>query len=69
MILKYGTHFDGALRDEVVARYKELDLPSYAGVVMPKLTAKRDVAGEITDVEVSYPCDLEAQMLDWSGRK
>jgi dipeptidyl-peptidase-3 len=69
MILKYGTHFGPALRDEIVARYKELDLPSYAGVVMPKLTAKRDAAGEITDVEVSYPCDLETQMLEWSGRR
>jgi len=68
MILEYGTRFDPKLRDEIVARYKELDLPSYAGVVMPRLTAKRDADGEIVDVEVSYPCDLEAQMLEWSGR-
>lgn len=69
LFLTYGTHFDPALRDEVVARYKELDLPSYAGLVMPKLTAQRDASGEITDVEVSYPCDLETQMLEWSRRR
>jgi dipeptidyl-peptidase-3 len=69
LFLEYGTHFDPAVRDEVVARYEELDLPSYAGLVMPKLTAVRDADGEITDVEVSYPCDLEAQMLEWSGRR
>lgn len=69
LFLDYGTYFDPALRDEVVARYKKLDLPSYAGVVMPRLTAKRDATGKVTDVEVSYPCDLETQMLEWSGRR
>ena len=69
LFLDYGTYFDPALRDEVVARYKRLDLPSYAGIVMPRLTAKRDAAGEIIDVEASYPCDLETQMLEWSGRR
>ena len=68
LFLDYGTYFEPALRDEVVARYKKLDLPSYAGIVMPKLTAKRNAAGEIIDVEASYPCDLETQMLEWSGR-
>lgn len=69
LILKYGTRFDPALRDEVAARYKKLNLASYAGLVMPRLTAKRDASGQIVDVVVSYPCDLEAQMLEWSGRK
>jgi dipeptidyl-peptidase-3 len=69
LFFEYGTYFDPALRDEVAARYKELDLPSYAGLVMPKLTVLRDLAGKITDVEVSYPCNLETQMLEWSGRK
>jgi hypothetical protein len=26
-----------------------------------------DGAGGITDVEISYPCDLEAQMLEYSA--
>ena len=30
---------------------------------------QRDAAGEITDVEASYPCDLQTQMLEWSGRR
>ncbi len=69
LFLKHGTYFDPALRDEVATRYKKLDLASYAGLVMPRLTAQRDAKGEITEVEVSYPCDLESQMLEWSGRK
>jgi len=64
----YGIHIDTKRRDEVVARFDKLDRPSYTGFVMPKLTAVRDNDGEIEDVEISYPMDLETQMLEWSGR-
>ncbi len=53
----HGIHFDPALRDEVVARVDRLDLPSYTGFVMPRLTPVLDEAGAITDVEVSYPLE------------
>jgi len=66
MFDRYGIHFDPALRDEVVARVDALHLPSYSAIVMPRLTPKyRD--GEIVDVEVTYPCDLETQMLEYSA--
>ena len=62
----HGIHFDPALRDEVVARVDALHLPSYSAIVMPRLTPRyRD--GDIVDVEVSYPCDLETQMLEYSA--
>jgi dipeptidyl-peptidase III len=64
----YGVHFDPALRDEVVARVDRLQMPSYTGFVQPRLEAVRNGAGEITDVEISYPLDLTAQMLEYSGR-
>ena len=35
----HGVHFDPKLRDEVVARVDQLNLPSYTGFVMPKLEA------------------------------
>ena len=34
----YGVHFDPKLRDQIVARVDKLNLPSYTGFVMPKLT-------------------------------
>lgn len=64
----YGVHFDPDLRDEVVARVDHLKLPSYTGFVMPKLTPVTDGSGAITDVKISYPCDLTIQMLEYSGR-
>jgi dipeptidyl-peptidase-3 len=66
---EYGVHFDPKLRDQVVARVDKLNLPSYSGFVMPKLTAVTGANGQITDVTISYPKDLTAQMLEYSGLK
>ena len=63
----YGIHFDAKMRDEVVARVDKLQLPSYSGFVMPKLTAVTGADGSITDVTISYPQDLTKQMLEYSG--
>jgi len=67
LVERYGIHFDPRLRDEVVARVDRLNLPSYTAFVMPRLTAIRDDAGAITDVEISYPLDLATQMLEYSA--
>ena len=63
----YGVHFDPKLRDEVVARVDKLNLPSYTGFVMPKLTPVMGADGAITDVKISYPQDLTTQMLEFAG--
>ena len=65
----HGIHFDPALRDEIVARVDAIGLPSYSGFVQPKLEPVRNDAGEIVDVEISYPQDLTAQMLEYSGKR
>jgi dipeptidyl-peptidase-3 len=63
----YGVHFDPALRDEIVARVDALQLPAYTAFVMPRLSPVRNEAGEVIDVAVSYPADLETQMLEYSA--
>jgi dipeptidyl-peptidase-3 len=65
----YGVHFDAALRDEVVRRVDALQIPSYTGFVMPRLEAVRDEAGSVVDVQISYPCDLASQMLEFSAAR
>jgi dipeptidyl-peptidase-3 len=65
----YGVHFDPKLRDEVVSRVDRLQMPSYTGFVQPRLTLVEDAAGRVTDVAISYPLDLTAQMLEYSGRR
>jgi len=63
----YGVHFDPELRDEVVARVERLNLPSYTAFVTPKLEPVHGDDGAIVDVRISYPRDLTAQMLEYSG--
>ncbi len=63
----YGIHFDAALRDEVVRRVDALRLPSYTGIVQPRLEAVTGADGTITDVKISYPQDLSAQMLEYAA--
>jgi dipeptidyl-peptidase-3 len=65
----YGVHFDARQRDEVVARVDRLKMPSYTGFVQPRLEAVAGTDGRIRDVKISYPLDLTAQMLEYSGRK
>ncbi len=61
----YGVHFDPGLRDEIVTRVDQLDLPSYTAFVMPKLEPVRDADGAVADVRISYPRDFMAQMLEY----
>jgi dipeptidyl-peptidase-3 len=69
MFETYGVHFDGRLRDEVVARVDRLKMPSYTGFVQPRLTAVKANDGQVSDVTISYPMDLTTQMLEYSGRR
>lgn len=67
LIDKYGVHFDPALRDQVMARYKKLDLPTYWAGINPQLTATRDAKGKIVKVDISYPGDIVKQQLSYSA--
>jgi dipeptidyl-peptidase-3 len=67
LIDKYGVHFDPATRDQIVARFKALDLPTYWGGVNPKLTAQLDAKGNVTGVQMSYPRDAVKQYLDYGA--
>ena len=60
LIGKYGIHFNTAWRDQVVARYKTLDLPNYWAGINPELELRRGV------VEISYPRDIIKQQLRYS---
>jgi len=65
----YGTHFEPALRDEIVARVQRVDLPSYTGFVMPRLEPVHSPDGRIANVRISYPLDFTQQMLEYSGTR
>ncbi len=64
----HGDTFDPALRDQIVARYAKLDVPSYTGFVQARLSPVWGADGTLSDVTISYPLSMQAQMLEWSGR-
>jgi dipeptidyl-peptidase III len=63
LVDKYGVHFDPKLRDQVVARYKTLDIPSYWGGLNPELKATFGKNGAVTSVDISYPRNAVHQYL------
>lgn len=66
LVEKYGIHFDPAERDDVVARYKALDLPTYSAGVFADLTPVPDGKGGIADVRISYPRDFLKQQIEFA---
>jgi dipeptidyl-peptidase-3 len=66
LIDTYGHHFDPAVRDDVIARYKEINVPIYHSGLFADLKPVKDRSGKVTDVEISYPYDFLAQQLAWA---
>ncbi|HEY0078440.1 MAG TPA: hypothetical protein VGB73_07315 [Pyrinomonadaceae bacterium] len=67
LVDKYGVRFDPKLRDEVVARYKRLNLPTYWTGINPELTPTFAADGTLTRVEMTYPRDFQRQRLSYSA--
>jgi dipeptidyl-peptidase III len=63
LVDKYGVHFDPKLRDQVVARYKALDIPVYWAGVNPQLTAAFGKDGKVASVDIAYPRDALHQYV------
>lgn len=66
LVDKYGVHFDPKLRDQVVARYRKLDIPTYWAGINPQLTAVFTADGKVAQVGMSYPRNAVHQYL-WYG--
>jgi dipeptidyl-peptidase III len=65
LITQYGIHFNTAWRDQVVARYKSLDIPLNWVGINPDLELRRGTGGKM-DVTISYPRDKVKQELEYS---
>lgn len=63
LVDQYGVHFDAKLRDQVVARHKALNIPTYWVGINSQLTARAGKDGQIQGVDFSYPRDVVQQYL------
>jgi len=66
LVETYGVKVDRALHQEVMARYKKLNLAPYKGFVNPVFTPVYDASGKMTDVKVSYTEGYAEQHLRYS---
>jgi dipeptidyl-peptidase-3 len=64
LITRYGIHFDKDWRDQVVARYKKLDLPIYWVGINADLELHDNHGTK--DVTASYPRDIVKQQLRYA---
>ena len=67
LVDQYALHFDPALRDKVVARYKKLDIPTYWAGINAKLRAPLGTDRRIQNVELTYPADATQQYLAYGA--
>lgn len=66
LVENYGVKVDQELHNEVLARFKKLNVAPYGGFMNPLLKpVEKD--GKITDIVIEYPDDYAAQMLWYSS--
>lgn len=66
MVETYGVNVDAELHEEVLGRYKALDLAPYKGFVNPRYTLVAGEDGSPTDVLISYDEEYDEQMYRYS---
>lgn len=65
LVETYGVKVDAQIHNEVLERYKKLNIAPYAGFINPKLVPVMD-NDEIKDVKIEYPMDFTKQMLEYA---
>ena len=65
LVENFGVTVDQKLHAEVLLRFKRLNIAPYGGFINPvyKLVEKE---GKVVDVQIEYPMDYAAQMLEYS---
>lgn len=64
LVENYGVRIDPVLHQEVLERYKKLNVAPYAGFVNPKYRLIKE-EGKVVDVKIEYPTDFLTQMLEY----
>ena len=65
LIEDYAVNVDIDLHQEVLNRYKKLNIAAYSGFINPRLKAVYQ-ADKLVDVKISYPDDFKTQMLEYA---
>lgn len=66
LVEAYAVKVDSELHQEVLERYRQLNLAPYKGFLNPLLLPLYDAKGQICDIQVSYSESYAQQMLRYS---
>lgn len=69
LVETYAVEVDGRLHEEILRRYKALNLAPYKGFINPSYTAVHDAEGNIIDVTINYGEPYDQQMLRYGGNQ
>ncbi len=64
----YGVKIDPKLHQEVLERFKKLNIAPYTGFLNPEYKLIKNQEGEITDVTIEQAADFTSQMLSYSEK-
>ncbi len=67
LVEQYAVKVDPMLHEEVLTRYRQLNLAPYKGFINPQLLPVRDQEGRICDIQVNYGESYARQMLRYSS--
>ena len=63
LVERYAVKVDAALHEEILERYKKLNLAPYKGFINPVMKPVMDDAGNICDIQLDYTESYVHQML------
>lgn len=66
LVEHYGIKVDPSLHQEILTRYKQLNLAPYKGFINPKYTPVVDENNQIIDIRITYGEAYDSQMLRYS---
>ncbi len=66
LVETYGINVNQELHNEILQRYKALNLAPYKGFINPEYIVEYDEKGNISDVQIKYGETFEHQMLRYS---
>lgn len=67
LVERYAVKVDSTIHQEILERYRRLDLAPYKGFINPKLIPVVDETGEVTDFQIDYTEGYAQQMLRYSS--
>jgi dipeptidyl-peptidase-3 len=67
LVDQYGVRFDPALRDEVVARFNALDMPTYFEGVTPILSCVQSAKDAVPEIPIAYPSSPQDQFFEYAA--